>query len=461
MDDEYDDEDKSEQEEKEEGVTDSSDEDLKKANNTDLPFPLASAKRNSEFHLLFRSVPESDALIDDYKCALHRDILLQGHLYLSQHHVCFHANIFGWVTHLVVAYDEIISMEKRNTAMIIPNGIQISTAKAKHVFASLMSRDVTYDQMYRLWQMHHNAVTVLRALQTPDDMTQDGPVELDDDDTASWWSGLEDATEDKAENPSPCTCADHYPVTMLDRVYPGTVKSMSYLLFHPDFLVRALKAEGEAFEFSAWQDHMRESKYTTRQARAACIRRDERLDRPEDGHATLRTTLTIENACMLCLLTCITNVSANDGPRVRLTITLDVDLAAPDVVQQAAIASQKRIAARVDALLRTQRAQRYLEQQQQSRKQASLESKHDRRPFYTLCLIAAVLTHLLVAYRMGNVSIRIANFQQQHSRQQTAATVDDHLAALNTQITAITAQMDRIQFEIADQEQQLRHFAVQ
>lgn len=67
----------------------------------------------------------------DYKCALHRDILLQGHLYLSQHHVCFHANIFGWVTHLVVAYDEIISMEKRNTAIIIPNGIQISTAKAK------------------------------------------------------------------------------------------------------------------------------------------------------------------------------------------------------------------------------------------------------------------------------------------------------------------------------------------
>lgn len=192
-----------------------------------------------------------------------------------------------------------------------------------------MSRDVTYDQMYRLWQMHHNAVTVLRALQAPDKIAQNDNVELDDDDTASWWSALEDDSEDKADRLSPCTCVDHYPVTVLDRVYPGTVKTMTYLLFHPDFLVRALKAEGESFEISPWQDHMRESRYTMRQTRAACIRRDERLDRPKDGHATLRTTLTIENACMLCLLTCITNVSADDGARVRLTITLDVDLAAP------------------------------------------------------------------------------------------------------------------------------------
>lgn len=133
-------------------------------------------------------------------------------------------------------------------------------------------------------------------------------------------------------------------------------------------------------------------------------------------------------------------------------------------MQQAAIVGQKRIAARVDALLRTQRAQRYLEQQQ-TKKQARSGSKHDRLPLYTLCLIAAVLTHLLVAYRMTNVSNRIANFQQQQQsyqqKQQRPATVDDQLTTLNSQIHAITAQMDRIQFDIADQEKQLRQFATQ
>lgn len=34
----------------------------------------------------------------DYGCALQREILIQGRLYISENHVCFHANIFGWVT---------------------------------------------------------------------------------------------------------------------------------------------------------------------------------------------------------------------------------------------------------------------------------------------------------------------------------------------------------------------------
>jgi hypothetical protein len=36
----------------------------------------------------------------DYGCALQRDILLQGRLYVSEHHIAFHANIFGWITNV-------------------------------------------------------------------------------------------------------------------------------------------------------------------------------------------------------------------------------------------------------------------------------------------------------------------------------------------------------------------------
>lgn len=61
-------------------------------------FAVASNKRTADFHALFPTVPEGDYLIDDYGCALQREILIQGRLYISENHLCFHANIFGWTT---------------------------------------------------------------------------------------------------------------------------------------------------------------------------------------------------------------------------------------------------------------------------------------------------------------------------------------------------------------------------
>ncbi|KAJ2307820.1 hypothetical protein IWW51_001224 [Coemansia sp. RSA 2702] len=108
-------------------------------------------KRNADFHLLFRNIPINELLIDDYGCALQRDILVQGRLYLTENFVCFYSNIFGWVTNLVIALDEIVSIEKRMTALIIPNAIQISTLHAKHFFGSFIYRDSAYNQLYDMW----------------------------------------------------------------------------------------------------------------------------------------------------------------------------------------------------------------------------------------------------------------------------------------------------------------------
>ncbi|KAJ2516525.1 hypothetical protein GGI11_001782 [Coemansia sp. RSA 2049] len=108
-------------------------------------------KRNTDFHGLFRNIPIDELLIDDYICALQRDILVQGRLYLTENYVCFFSNIFGWVTSLTIAFDEIVSIEKKMTALIIPNAIQISTLHAKHAFSSFMYRDSAYNQLYDLW----------------------------------------------------------------------------------------------------------------------------------------------------------------------------------------------------------------------------------------------------------------------------------------------------------------------
>ncbi|KAJ2884234.1 hypothetical protein FB639_001998 [Coemansia asiatica] len=108
-------------------------------------------KRNADFHMLFRNIPINELLIEDYGCALQRDILVQGRLYLTENFVCFYSNIFGWVTSLIIAFDEIMTIEKKMTALIIPNAIQISTLHAKHFFGSFMYRDSAYNQLYDLW----------------------------------------------------------------------------------------------------------------------------------------------------------------------------------------------------------------------------------------------------------------------------------------------------------------------
>ncbi|KAG0768398.1 hypothetical protein G6F57_001236 [Rhizopus arrhizus] len=117
-------------------------------------FQLASEKRNNAFHALFRSVPQTDRLIEVYKCAIQKEILLQGHIYVSEHHICFKSNIFGWVTNLIINFNEIISVEKRMTAKLFPNGIMIDTHASRHIFASFLSRDRAYHQITTLWKLH-------------------------------------------------------------------------------------------------------------------------------------------------------------------------------------------------------------------------------------------------------------------------------------------------------------------
>lgn len=118
-------------------------------------FAVASSKRNKDFHQLFRSVPEDDYLIEDYSAALQRDILLHGRLYVSEGHICFSSNILGWVTNLVISFDEVVCVEKKSTAMIFPNAIVIQTLQARNTFASFVARDSTYELLIGIWKISH------------------------------------------------------------------------------------------------------------------------------------------------------------------------------------------------------------------------------------------------------------------------------------------------------------------
>ncbi|KAI3643915.1 hypothetical protein MP228_010079 [Amoeboaphelidium protococcarum] len=112
----------------------------------------ASEKRNAELHALFRSIPAEDPLIEDYSCALQREILIHGRLYLTKNHLAFNSNIFGFVTNLVISYADILTVERKVTALVIPNAIGITTLHSRFAFASFLYREHVFQLIMKLWR---------------------------------------------------------------------------------------------------------------------------------------------------------------------------------------------------------------------------------------------------------------------------------------------------------------------
>ncbi|KAL1518139.1 hypothetical protein ABEB36_001809 [Hypothenemus hampei] len=108
--------------------------------------------RSADFKNTFIDIPSDERLIVDYSCALQRDILVQGRLYITQNFLCFYANIFGWETNLTLKWKEVTAITKEKTALVIPNAVLISTKTEKYFFTSLVHRDKTYVMLFRLWQ---------------------------------------------------------------------------------------------------------------------------------------------------------------------------------------------------------------------------------------------------------------------------------------------------------------------
>ncbi|GAB0099832.1 GRAM domain-containing protein 1B [Sergentomyia squamirostris] len=108
--------------------------------------------RSEDFKKLFKGVPDDERLVVDYSCALQKDILVHGRLYVSQNFLCFYANIFRWETSLSIRWKDVTSVTKEKTARVIPNAILVCTESDKHFFTSFATRDKAYLMLFRVWQ---------------------------------------------------------------------------------------------------------------------------------------------------------------------------------------------------------------------------------------------------------------------------------------------------------------------
>lgn len=117
----------------------------------DTPFHYASAERNAEFHALFKNVPPGDRLLDDFGCALSREFLYQGRIYVSEAHLCFSSSLLGWIAKVVTPFKDVTYMEKTSTAGLFPNAISIETDKGRTQYNGFISRDSAFSLLKEVW----------------------------------------------------------------------------------------------------------------------------------------------------------------------------------------------------------------------------------------------------------------------------------------------------------------------
>lgn len=115
---------------------------------------LASTYKSKceEFRKLFKTIPSNERLLMDYSCALQKDILVHGRMFITEGWLCFYANIFKWETLLTIRFKDVTAITKERTIRFIPNAIQISTDSEKFFFTSFMSREKSFLLLFRIWQ---------------------------------------------------------------------------------------------------------------------------------------------------------------------------------------------------------------------------------------------------------------------------------------------------------------------
>ncbi|XP_052414847.1 GRAM domain-containing protein 2B-like [Carassius gibelio] len=108
------------------------------------PQSCQSLRTNIQYHKVFKDISEDEQLRQSYTCALQKDILYQGRLFVSDNWICFHSKVFGKDTKIAIPVASVTVIKKTKTAILVPNALVISTALERHVFVSFLSRDTTY-----------------------------------------------------------------------------------------------------------------------------------------------------------------------------------------------------------------------------------------------------------------------------------------------------------------------------
>ncbi|XP_054452505.1 GRAM domain-containing protein 2B-like [Anoplopoma fimbria] len=146
----------------------------------------SSQKHSKTFHKLFPDIPAGENLTHTFTCALQKEVLYHGKLFVSENYVCFYSSVLLKETKVVIPASSVKGVKKHNSALSM---LSIQTADVeKHTFVSLRHRDMCY----KLLQTVCSHVQGLTVNSSPHHSSAENEA---DHDVASSYSSLEDCTD--------------------------------------------------------------------------------------------------------------------------------------------------------------------------------------------------------------------------------------------------------------------------
>lgn len=138
-------------------------------------------------------------------------------------------NIIFDTAQFIIPFQDVTGLEKRMTAYVIPNAIQICTRSTKYTFASFLSRDTTFDVIHNIWRLAHPRSP---GPESPVDLLATGGANGDA-------AGGVAAGASSKHRPTQCACSKegkHYETGVIDTVLPGTPEKIYNLMFASGFV---------------------------------------------------------------------------------------------------------------------------------------------------------------------------------------------------------------------------------
>jgi len=146
---------------------------------------------------------------------------------------------------------EILTLEKKMTAFVIPNAILITTKTGKYTFASFLSRDNTYEVIHNSWRMSGADVSANGggSLRTSFDSVESGRAGMEGT-RANGVNGsgpvVGMGSPGKAPKVTKCQCGKdgtHYSEAAMETVFPGTPEKIHNLIFASGFMKDFMREE--------------------------------------------------------------------------------------------------------------------------------------------------------------------------------------------------------------------------
>jgi len=187
-------------------------------------------KRQNEFTKIFQDdLPQEERLIADFSCALVRDILVQGRLYLTENYCCFHSTILRWETSAIIPYVDITNISKERTVKIIPNAISVHCNQNKYIFTSFTARDRALLIFKELWRLR-----ISKEQESSEKPMENDQTEAEIDETIE--ERISNTSQHSDENdtePAPLYEEDKNSKVYLDAEFPVPVDTLFSLLWLP------------------------------------------------------------------------------------------------------------------------------------------------------------------------------------------------------------------------------------